>query len=272
MLLGGSLASVEFLPGEALPLGALLEALQQGQLSFAGVSLPGSLLYLLAGLLWALLIISVIAFIISPEVRKETIKRVIRYTLIILMLHGIIRLMPPLPKAEEPSETPPVAGLLDENSQEPLPAPPEFVVNPPEWIIGAVSTALLAVLLLGFWLLWRQFFKPKPPTPIQRLTREVKQTLVDIQAGADLKDTILRCYRQMSHIISQEKGLDRRQAMTPREFEQFLADSGLDNAHIHRLTRLFERVRYSAQAPTYNEEQEATACLTAIVQAYGRPS
>ncbi|MCB0211514.1 MAG: DUF4129 domain-containing protein [Anaerolineae bacterium] len=270
MLLGGSLASVELLPGKALPLAALLEAWQGGQLSFSGLTLPGSLLYLLAGVLWALLIISIIAFIISPEVRKETIKRVIRYTLIALMLHGIIRLMPPLPKAEEPPQTPPVAGLLDDTPPEVLPAPPEFVVNPPQWMIGAVSTALIALLLVIVWLFWQRFFKAKPPTPIERLTREAEQTLVDIQAGADLKDTIMRCYRQMSQIISQEQGLDRRQAMTPREFALFLAAGGLDDAHIQRLTRLFERVRYSAQAPTYNEEQEAAACLSAIVQAYGR--
>ncbi|MCB0167372.1 MAG: DUF4129 domain-containing protein [Anaerolineae bacterium] len=273
-LLAGSLASVEFLPGEPLPLAALIEALQGGQLSFSGVSLPGSVLYLLAAGLWALLIVSIIAFIISPEIRKETIKRVIRYTIIILLLHGIIRLLPPFPTPEEPAQNPEGVGLLDEATPEPpLPSPPEFVVNPPDWLIGGVSLALLAVLLVVVWLFWRRFFKPKPsPTPLELLTREAEQSLVDLQAGADVQDIIRRCYRQMSRILSDAQGLERQQSMTPREFEQYLSASGLDDAHIRRLTRLFERVRYSFKAPTAEEETEAAACLTAIVQAYGAPS
>ena len=118
-LLAGSLTSVEFMPGEPLPLGALIESLQRGQLSFSGISLPGSVFYLMAAGLWALLIISIIAFIISPEIRKETIKRVIRYTIIILLLHGIIRLLPPLPTPEEAVKNPEGVSLLDETAPEP---------------------------------------------------------------------------------------------------------------------------------------------------------
>ena len=271
-LLAGSLTSVEFLPGEPLPLGALIESLQRGQLSFSGISLPGSVFYLMAASLWALLIISIIAFIISPEIRKETIKRVIRYTIIILLLHGIIRLLPPLPTPEEAVKNPEGVSLLDEPSPEPPPSPPDFVVNPPEWLIGGVSLALLAVLLVIVWLFWRRFFKPQPLPPLELLTREVEQSLVDLKAGADVQDTIRRCYRQMSQILSDAQGLDRRRSMTPREFEQYLSASGLGDQHIQRLTRLFERVRYSPKVPSAEEEMEATACLSAIVQAYGAPS
>ena len=59
--------------------------------------------------------------------------------------------------------------------------------------------------------------------------------------------------------------------MTPREFEQVLGGLGLRDEHIQQLTRLFERVRYSAAAPGEREEREAEACLSAIVAAYGRP-
>ena len=56
--------------------------------------------------------------------------------------------------------------------------------------------------------------------------------------------------------------------MTPREFEQYLANSGLADAHIRRLTRLFESVRYGAGPPSNAEEREAMACLNAIAQEY----
>lgn len=271
-LLASSLGSVEFRPGEPLPLGALIDSLQRGQFSLSGISLPGGLWYLLQAGLWVLLIVSLIAFVISPEIRKETIKRVIRYTIIILLLHGVIRFLPPFPTSEETVKDPEGVNLLDEAVSEPLPSPPEFVVNPPDWLIGGVSLAVLAVLLGVTWFFWQRFFKPKPPTPLQLLTLEAEQSLVDLQAGADLKDTIMRCYRQMNRILSNEQGLERQRSMTPREFEQYLAASGFDDGHIQRLTRLFERVRYSSNSPSAAEETEAAACLTAIVQAYGAPS
>ncbi|MCB9079854.1 MAG: DUF4129 domain-containing protein [Anaerolineaceae bacterium] len=272
-LLAGSLGSVEFLPGEPLPLGALIESLQRKQLVFSGIPLPGGLWYLLAAGLWALLIISLIAFVISPEIRKETIKRVIRYTIIMLLLHGLIRLLPPFPTPEETAKDPEGVNLLDKVASEPLPSPPEFVVNPPDWLIGGVSLALFAVLLIVVWLFWQRFFKPKPsPTPLELLTLEAEHSLGDLQAGADLKDTIMHCYRQMNRILSDAQDLERQRSMTPREFEQYLSASGLDDAHIQRLTRLFERVRYSSTRPSAAEETEAAACLTAIVQAYGAPS
>jgi hypothetical protein len=58
--------------------------------------------------------------------------------------------------------------------------------------------------------------------------------------------------------------------MTPREFEQYLSQSGLRDEHIQQLTHLFESVRYGARVPGQREEAEAITCLTAIVQAYGK--
>jgi hypothetical protein len=65
--------------------------------------------------------------------------------------------------------------------------------------------------------------------------------------------------------------LQRQEAMTPREFELLLAGAGLRDDHIGQLTRLFERVRYGGAAASERDEQEARACLSAIVQAYGQP-
>ena len=90
------------------------------------------------------------------------------------------------------------------------------------------------------------------------------------QAGGDLRDAVLRCYRDMSRVLGERQGLARAQSATPREFEAQLAAAGLRDEHIRRLTRLFERVRYGARRADAGEEREALACLTAIVQAYGR--
>jgi hypothetical protein len=73
----------------------------------------------------------------------------------------------------------------------------------------------------------------------------------------------------MSRILSEQRGLDRPQHMTPREFERQLAAAGLRDEHIQQLTSLFERVRYGARRTGERDERAAIACLTAIVQTYG---
>ena len=79
---------------------------------------------------------------------------------------------------------------------------------------------------------------------------------------------MMNSYRQMTQILAQEKGVHRAKEMTPREFEQHLADAGLGDEHIRRLTRLFESVRYGSNTPTREEEGEAVSCLNAIAEAY----
>jgi hypothetical protein len=155
---------------------------------------------------------------------------------------------------------------------EPIPPPPDFVVNPPQWFVVAISILMIAVPLGIIWFFWYLLSGRKSDTPLESLTREAQQALEGLQAGRDLKDTVMRCYLEMSQILSQQRGLQRQKAMTPREFERYLAASGLRNEHIQRLTRLFESVRYGAKLPGKRAEQEAIACLSAIVQAYGNSS
>jgi hypothetical protein len=76
----------------------------------------------------------------------------------------------------------------------------------------------------------------------------------------------------MGQVLSQERGIHRQKAMTPREFEQYLAAAGVRDEYIQRLTRLFERFRYGSAVAGEGEEAEAIACLDQIVQAYGRAS
>ena len=85
-----------------------------------------------------------------------------------------------------------------------------------------------------------------------------------------MRATVLRCYREMSSLLRERRGIRRGQTMTAREFEQQLAQAGVHNEHIRRLTQLFERVRYGANIPQQRDTDEAVRCLTAIVQAYGR--
>jgi len=68
-------------------------------------------------------------------------------------------------------------------------------------------------------------------------------------------------------VLAEEKGVTRESAMTPREFVRSLTTMGLPELAVQRLTRLFEDVRYGARVAGDQEEGEAIASLTAIVDA-----
>ena len=84
-----------------------------------------------------------------------------------------------------------------------------------------------------------------------------------------MRNVVIRCYAKMSQVLRQSRKIQRHSAMTPREFGNHLAEIGLGDEHIQRLTRLFEGVRYGYRPSEWPVEREAIECLQAIVQTYG---
>lgn len=142
----------------------------------------------------------------------------------------------------------------------------EFEANSPAWAepVVAIGVALLVSLgiVAGGWFVVRRLFRPA--SPADDLADEAHRALTALRAGADVRDTVMRCYFEMGRVLDQHYGLVRTEAMTPREFEQMLAGVDLPGAQVARLTRLFEMVRYGSRAATRVQEQEAVACLSAI--------
>ena len=147
-----------------------------------------------------------------------------------------------------------------------LPDPPAFITNPPAWFLLLFNITLV-FLILGVVGLLHKLLRPKPDTQTL-LVQEAQSALADLEAGGDLQNTVMRCYARMSKVLAQSRDIERDKAMTPREFEIHLAEIGLRDEHIRRLTRLFEGVRYGARPSDRLAEHEALACLKAIVQAY----
>jgi len=276
ILLAAGLSQLELLPGRPFPMESILQIIRAWSRPILNLSLPAGLLGILALVTWLLFFMFIIAFIFWPDFRKEALKRGLKYFVLLLIIFWLVQNIHKLPflKLQEvdgaslaPAETHiPVEGL---------PTPPKFVVDPPPWFVFIISAGLIALLLGVIWFVWQRFQSQESPTTanaLELLTEEAQQALAELQAGHNLKDTVMRCYVEMSQILGKQRGLRRQQTMTPREFEQYLAESGLSSEHIGRLTRLFERVRYGAKLPGYPEEQEAVACLSAIVQAYGQAS
>jgi hypothetical protein len=266
MVLASGLAGLTFRPGHMYDFGALRLPTGVPTPAPAADNRPPTWLSVVVTLLiLATLLYLVINLILSRKFRREMIIRTISILIFIMLAYLVLSALRGNPSEGDrpPDATPvPPAPPL---SGEPFPA---FVANPAPWLIIAVSATLAALLIGGIWLLWRRTHA-SPPS-LTRLADEAQTALANIQAGADLRDTVLRCYREMGQILSERHGIERPRDTTPREFEQQLTAVGLRDEHIQQLTRLFERVRYGARQANEREEREAVVCLTAIVQAYGR--
>jgi hypothetical protein len=157
--------------------------------------------------------------------------------------------------------------------EEILPAPPlaEFIANPPNWVVDIVGIVLALVItgIVATFLLNRKA-RTDAPGSISRLAEEAEEAIQDLYAGKDLRQTIIRCYHDMSLVLVREQAITRSSGMTTQEFELILKEKGLPEQPVHELTSLFEDVRYGDISPGEIEETRAIASLSAIVAAIRR--
>lgn len=146
-------------------------------------------------------------------------------------------------------------ATLPEYNVAPVGDPPVYFI----WIVaGLLGLAALVGILIFILRTFRQWQVSRA------LKQEVESALQDVYDGADLRNVILRCYMQMMNILKLEHGIERDEALTPREFERLLEASGIPDEPIRLLTNLFERVRYGSKPITEKDEQDAITSLTAI--------
>ncbi len=160
-----------------------------------------------------------------------------------------------------------ILGITNNSGTESIPTQPSPI---PDWFVFAFSLVLFILICYIFWRVYRT--RRKPEETVMLLTQEAKVALDTLQAGEDLRDVIQRCYFQMARILREQRGIQRKQAMTPREFEQSLIGLGFPGEPIRQLTQLFEAVRYGAKELGEKSELKAISCLDAIVSVGGRMS
>jgi hypothetical protein len=148
-----------------------------------------------------------------------------------------------------PTPAPPIRGPLG-------PIPPVII-----WFVGFI---LLAIgTLIAIWVY--RSLKGGGST-IDLVGKEAARARQDLMIGVGLKDVIIRCYRQMSLVLQQEHGLERKESMTTYEFELLLEEAGVPDKPIRELTRLFNLARYGNWNPNPQDEQNAIDCFDAIVK------
>jgi hypothetical protein len=266
LLLSTSLSGLDFLPGRPFSLEGY-PPFQAGQ----NGSLPGgdTLLFIMRvaySLALMLLPVLIIWLIVSPEARKALLKQLLRLLPILIILYLAINW---LRRTTRTAKEITFQGPASPAGGSPLSSPTDtFAANPSQWLVLVASLGvalLLTVLVVGIaWSVWQRHRRPQHP--LERLAQEAQNALDALWGGGNLKNVVIRCYLEMSRVVSEQRGIRRDLAMTPREFEHYLEDKGLPSEPVRQLTRLFEEVRYGTLIPGENEKRQAVASLTAIVE------
>lgn len=142
-------------------------------------------------------------------------------------------------------------------------------IRVPRWAVFPFLLGGLAFLALFGWWLRHLWLGGRRGDSLSELSVLAGAAAEDLQAGGELKNVVLRCYRQMSQLLSEERDVPFRRAMTAREFERQLRRVGVQNNHVAQLSRLFEEVRYGRRESGPWEERKALECLRAVERAYG---
>ena len=258
MIIAASLPHLELQPGMPLPMlennqvVAAAPEVAQPLLAisvtsffgiFFGLILGGSFLYMLVRLLTGANWKSFLSFIRLMAVISLVVGSLI--FLILLLPSSGNSTTNELPM---PTPVPPPTSPLGS-------APPQLV-----WLVG-IGLLVICILALG----WILTSASRKPGPVELVGSEAEKAWQALKAGLDLKDVIIKCYRQMSLAMEAERGLGRKEFMTTGEFENVLETAGIPHDPIHQLTRLFEAVRYGNWQPNLADEQTALQCLEAIM-------
>ena len=153
-------------------------------------------------------------------------------------------------------------------------APPPETFTPEEaspiwrYLITLVIVTALGVLIWWIWRLWSESQK-EDDIPLKDFAIIARASLDDLAEGAEWENVIVRSYMQMGEVVNVRRGIRRDIEMTPNEFSVHLISAGLPARPVQRLTRLFERVRYSPHSAGEEEVNEAVTCLNEIASVFG---
>jgi hypothetical protein len=272
LFLAAAITRAKMLPGDPFPIS--WQRPPQGENAPLGNGYW--IMVLIRGLLILFLItlpIYILISLLTPEGRRRLLKGFIRLALITLIMYLMLSLLDSAnrrqPEKEQENQSFEVGqgeqteGLGVTEKQE--------VAKPSPWLDAGICVGLAFLLAIMITVLaWGIYKAAREGTgdAITRLADEAQEAVDAIQAGGNIRDTVIRCYIQMTQVLAKERNVRREEAMTPREFEQILLSKlKLPETPVQRLTSLFEAVRYGDYHPGKREELEAIDSLTAIASA-----
>lgn len=257
VILSVGLSDLQLQPGLPIPGAATTQDTNPETLSNEARPRPITMGSFLQGTLALSFVLLLLAFAIQL-VRRVNGKRLFRLA---AALVGVLIVLVLVPRID--------TGAPDTSLEEiPAAGPSQFtfttapIGNPPEqlywFVVGFVA---LSVLFICLWLVREYYRRPEPAHPLGNAADAAIQAIHD---GQNLQNVIIQCYLNMIQVLKDEKGIEREQSITPREFEHWLSNHGIHAAAIRQLTRLFEMARYGPQTPEQRDEAAAVECLSAI--------
>ncbi len=205
--------------------------------------------------------------VVNRKRRRELILQMIGIGIVVLLLSNVSQCARNAREAEEIAPS-----MTMQEAPEELPGEmelPPFDPNAPDWLV-LISSAVLSValvitvsLVVAFGIARRR----RRATALDQVAQQAEQAAADLEAGGEFRDIIIRCYREMSNVLQQERGIRRDAAMTPREFMDVLRNKGLPTEPVRQLTLAFEAARYGHVDASAQQERAAIDSLRAIVDA-----
>ncbi len=267
LLLAFSLKQLEFQPGVPFS----LERSAVESFSFSSWSSDLGLLVFVR-ILIGLALLSLPFILLYMLFNKKTRKRLLIYLLIAGIIIAIGSSAAGSLSAQE------LPQQLSQPAEQSLPEQPgapvaTYNAAPPADTVVIATIIILALALavgIGALLFQRKPVQRQIEPNLEPLVQPAEQALQSLYAGGDFKQTVIRCYLEMSAALDRQQGIRRANSMTAHEFERLLAQKGLPKEPVHNLTRLFEGARYSPETPGSVEKQQALTSLQAILKACRR--
>ncbi len=270
VILSTSIGSIQFQPGHPIAHSdSTLIQISVEKVSAQIEEIPLWKQVIFWGLVFLLVII--VASLFSPELRKKIIQYFLRFTLFVIALFYIIKnfhqLFPGI--SLDGMLAAGGGGVAGGDTASLVFTPPQI---PPGllylislfFVIGLAGLAVMT----GRW--WSRLIRhPEDSEPLLDLANAAHASLVDISNGRNWQDAIIECYSRMSNIIGLKRGIQRRKDLTPSEFAIRLAEVGLPEIAVRRLTLLFENARYGSRIGSTEDVDDAVACLNTILHACG---
>ncbi len=262
-LLSSSLSTVEFLPGKPFPWGLFITNRSEIPV-YPELGDMGNIVTILRVAILILLPLTVLYMIFTKEGRRRAVRTLLQVLLFMLLMSIVIERQASIPEVSE--------GTMNDMSpleEMPFEPPPEFIPGDVRDLTTALSLGLavvLTIIIVTALYFWRRSRLEQDGTLLE-LAREAQEALDEIQAGGSLRNAVIRCYVEMSRVISERRNIERGITVTSHEFEEHLVKAGLPRTPVYELTHLFEDARYGNHDPGPAEEQRAVACLSSIVTA-----
>jgi hypothetical protein len=231
------------------------------------VSVPLWKQFLLWGLMGVMVVL--IGLLLSPESRKRLFSIFLRVAATALAMFFLVKNYPES-----------LRGLFDwqqlgNDAATAANAPPMPEFQPPHVnpMVSYLVSFLCALVWVGImWAMyrgWKRYIAINSNKPLADIAHIARSSLNDLSTGRDSSDVIVNCYLQMSDVVADKRKLRREIAMTPQEFAVRLERAGLPGDAVHKLTGLFERVRYGDRKSAPRDVTEAVNCLNAILRSCG---